>query len=350
MLRVGISGIGFMGMIHFLAYQKVPGVKVTAIASRDAKKRQGDWRGIKGNFGPPGEQMDLAGIDAYESVDAMLANPEIDLVDITLPPYRHAEVAIAALRAGKHVFCEKPLTLDAASSAEVVKTAKECNRILLVGHVLPFFPEYAWARSLIHSGDYGRLIGGHFRRTISDPAWLENYWDPMLVGGPMLDLHVHDAHLIRYLFGMPKAVVTKGRMQGECPQSWMSLFEFDDADLVVSASSGTIGQQGRSFLHGFEIQLEKATLIFEFAVIGETGQYLCKPTLLHADGTVSQPDLGDGDPSLAFEAEIEEVVNCISNGGTSAILGGELAGDAIAICHAQTESLRSRNAIELQST
>ena len=157
----------------------------------------------------------------------------------------------------------------------------------------------------------------------------------------MLDLHVHDAHFIRYLFGMPESVVTRGRLQGECAQSWLTLFNFADKDLVVSAASGTIGQQGRSFLHGFEIQLEKATIMFEFAVIGEEGKYLCPPTLLDSDGNVTYPDLGDGDPSLVFEAEIKEVVKCISASGTSAILGGDLAGDAISLCHAQTKSLVS---------
>lgn len=341
MLRVGISGIGFMGMIHYLAYQQVDGISVTAIASRDEKKRAGDWRGIQGNFGPPGEQMDLGDIKAYEKFEDLIADPDIDLIDITTPPYRHADAAIAALQAGKHVFCEKPLTLDAESSARVVQAAKSADRLLLVGHVLPFFPEYAWARSVIDSGDYGKLLGGNFRRTISDPAWLEDYWKPERVGGPMLDLHVHDAHFIRYLFGMPQSVSTHGRMHGECAQNWISVFQYDDPELFVSASSGTIGQQGRPFLHGFEIQLEKATLLFEFAVIGDTGAYTCPPTLLDSEGQVTRPELGDGDPLLAFQAQIAEVARSIASGEASPILGGELAGDAIAMCHAQTKSLQS---------
>jgi predicted dehydrogenase len=141
MLRVGIAGIGFMGMIHYLAYQQVAGVKVTAIASRDPKKRAGDWRGIQGNFGPPGEEMELGDVETHETIEELFANPNVDIVDVTLPPFRHAEVAIAALNAGKHVFCEKPLTLDAVSAAEVVAAAKKHDRILLVGHVLQFFPE-----------------------------------------------------------------------------------------------------------------------------------------------------------------------------------------------------------------
>ena len=347
MLRVGIAGIGFMGMVHYLSYQKVAGVEVTAIASRDPKKRAGDWRGIQGNFGPPGEEMELGDIARHETIDQLLADDTVDLVDITLPPYRHVDVAIAALESGKHVFCEKPLTLDADSAAKVVETADRCGRILLVGHVLPFFPEYQWARSVVDSGEYGNLLGGHFRRTISDPTWLENYWDPAQVGGPMLDLHVHDAHFIRYLFGMPRSVTSRGRMRGECAESWLSLFNYDDSDLVVSASSGTIGQQGRPFLHGFEIWLERATLAFEFAVIGEEGKYLCPPTIFGPEGDATQPELGDGDPMNAFVHQLTEVTECISSGKTSAILGGGLAGDAITLCRAQTESIRTSSTVSL---
>ena len=339
MLRIGIAGIGFMGMIHYLAYQKVAGASVAAIASRDPKKRAGDWRGIQGNFGPPGEQIDLGDIKAYETIDELLADPEIDVIDITLPPFRHADVAMAALAAGKHVFCEKPLTLEAESAAAVVATAKRHDRILLVGHVLPFFPEYKWARAVVDGGQFGKLRGGHFRRVISDPTWLENYWDPELVGGPMLDLHVHDAHFIRYLFGMPKSLITRGRLQGDCAESWLTLFNYEDPDLVVTAASGTIGQQGRPFLHGFEIQLEQATLAFEFAVIGEEGKYLCPPTLFGPDGKATCPELGDGDPLVAFGHQLTEVVNCVRAGRSSEILGGDLAGDAIALCQLQTQSL-----------
>ena len=60
MINVGIAGIGFMGMIHYLAYQKIRGVKVRAICEQDPKRLAGDWRTIKGNFGPQGEMMDLS--------------------------------------------------------------------------------------------------------------------------------------------------------------------------------------------------------------------------------------------------------------------------------------------------
>ena len=85
MFHVGIVGIGFMGMIHYLAYQRLRGVKVHAICEQDPLRRGGDWRTIKGNFGPPGELMDLSGVAQYADLDAMLADPKLDLIDICLP-------------------------------------------------------------------------------------------------------------------------------------------------------------------------------------------------------------------------------------------------------------------------
>ncbi len=72
MVRIGIVGVGFMGMIHYLAARKLKNARVTAICSRDPKKRSGDWRGIRGNFGPPGTKIDLSKIKKYERLDQLL--------------------------------------------------------------------------------------------------------------------------------------------------------------------------------------------------------------------------------------------------------------------------------------
>jgi len=151
-MNVGIVGIGFMGMIHYLAYRKVRGAKVTAIATRDAKRLAGDWRGIKGNFGPPGEMMDLGSIGRYADWREMLKDPKVDTVDICLPPALHAEVALAALAAGKHVIVEKPISLETGDAQRMAKKARDAGKLLMVAHVLPFFPEYAFAREAVQSG------------------------------------------------------------------------------------------------------------------------------------------------------------------------------------------------------
>ncbi|MEX0676153.1 MAG: Gfo/Idh/MocA family oxidoreductase [Pirellulales bacterium] len=347
MLRVGIAGLGFMGMIHYLAYQKVKGVKVAAMCETQRERLAGDWRKIKGNFGPAGKKMDLSGIDKYERLDEMLASPKLDLVDICLPPSAHAPVAIAALKAGKHVFCEKPIALVAADAARMVKTAQAAGRQLMIGQVLPFFPEYAYAYKAVKSGQYGRLLGGHFKRVISDPLWLADFYDPRKIGGPMLDLHVHDAHFIRLLCGMPKSVFTTGRMRGEVAEYFVSQFAFDDPALVVSVMSGVIEQQGRAFSAGFEIHLQRATLLYDFAVIGGKPQVNMPLSVLTADGKVERPKMKSSDPVDSFADELTEAAGTVKSGKPSALLDGRLARDAIVLCQKQTESIRKRRPVAI---
>jgi predicted dehydrogenase len=345
MARVGIAGLGFMGMIHYLAYQKVPGAKVVAMCEQDPVRLAGDWRSIKGNFGPPGQVMDLTGIARYSDVAALIADPQVDVVEICLPPAAHAEVTLAALRAGKHVFCEKPIALNGADARAMVAQAGEQGRLLFIGHVLPFFPEYQWAYRTVTGGEYGRLLGGHFKRIISDPLWLKDFYDPHKVGGPMLDLHIHDAHFIRVLCGMPRRVSTTGRMRGEVAEFFTSQFEFDDPGLSVTATSGVIQQQGRAFTHGFEIHLERATLLFDFCVLDGQGVTTMPVTLLTADGRLERPAMPSSDPVDAFVSELAEVQACCQSGRSSPLLDGALAGDALALCERQTESLRRRSAV-----
>jgi len=346
MIRVGIAGIGFMGMTHYRAYEKITGVKVAAICEQDLKRLSGDWRSIKGNFGSRGEIVDLAGVAAYRDLDEMLSDGRLDMIDVCLPPAWHAEAAIAALEAGKHVFCEKPIALDPADADRMVRAAKRAGKLLMIGHVLPFFTEYQFARNIIADGKYGAPLGGHFKRIISDPNWLRDFYDPDKVGGPMLDLHVHDAHFIRLIFGMPEAVHTVGTMRGEVAERFSTQFIYDPPRMVTAAS-GVIDQQGRPFTHGFELYLEKATLLFDYMALPKLGDSLAPLTLLTSDGRASRPKLGSADPVDAFTAELKEVVRAIRAGEPSPLLAGELARDALLMCKKQTESLRKNRTVKL---
>jgi predicted dehydrogenase len=344
MINVGIVGIGFMGMIHYLAYQQVRGVKVTAIATRDKKRRAGDWRGIQGNFGPAGRQMDLRRVRGYADWHELVDDPAIDVVDICLPPALHAEVSLAASAAGKHVFCEKPIALVPRDAERMVRAAEKAGKQLLIGHVLPFMPEYAFARNAIESGKYGKLLGGHFKRVIADPQWIPDFYDPQRIGGPVVDLHIHDAHFIRLVCGMPSAVFSTGRLRGEVVEFVDTQFLFDEQRLAVSATSGVIAQQGRSFTHAFEIYLERATILYDSAVFAGQPTTATPLTLLTADGRVRRPALKAVD---AFAAEIAEVVRAVKGNRPSELLGGGLARDALAICQRETESVQSGRLVRL---
>src|SRR4051794_25876284 len=137
MAGIGIVGVGFMGMIHYLAARKLGDGRVVALCSRDPKKLDGDWTGIQGNFGPKGTQMDLSGQARHARFDDLLADPAVDLVDLCVPNDEHAPLAIKALEAGKHVLVEKPIALTAADADAMLAAARASGKLLMVAHVLP---------------------------------------------------------------------------------------------------------------------------------------------------------------------------------------------------------------------
>src|SRR5262245_23476617 len=162
MVRIGIVGIGFMGMIHFLAAQRLKGkAEVRAICTRDPKKRAGDWTGIHGNFGPRGAKVDLTGVQAYETLEEILHDPEVDLIDVCLPTHMHPPVTLEAIKAGKHVLVEKPIALTEVDADRMLHAALVARRLLLVGHVLPFFPEFRFAYEFVRSGKGGKVLAAH---------------------------------------------------------------------------------------------------------------------------------------------------------------------------------------------
>lgn len=343
MVRVGIVGLGFMGMTHYHAWQQVRQARVTAICTRDAKKRAGDWRGIRGNLGgPAGQQVDLKGVIAYANWLELLADANVDLVDICLPTSMHASVAVAALRGGKHVLCEKPLALEPRQAKKILGAAEASGKLLLAAQVLPFFPEYRYLHDVVRSGRYGRMLGGHFKRIISDPLWVKDFFDPQGAGGPVIDLHVHDAHFIRLLCGMPKAVFSTGRWRGEVVSFVNTQFLFGEGGPTVTAASGVIDQQGRTFTHAFEVHLEQATLVYDFSVFDNQPTTSLPLTILDRKGRILRPELKQVD---AFVAELTEAARAVRIGEPSLQLRPQPAYDALLLCHLQQESVRRGRAV-----
>jgi predicted dehydrogenase len=327
-----------MGMIHYLAARKLKGARVTALCSRDPKKLAGDWRGIRGNFGPPGEVMDLSKVKRYDRLDALLADPDIDLVDVCNPTHLHAPTALAALRAGKHVIVEKSIALEPREADAMLKAAGRAGKLLMVAHVLPFFPEFAYAAEVIRAGTYGRLLGGHFKRVISRPDWSTDIADAAKTGGPAIDLHIHDTHFIGLVCGVPAKVFSSGVIENDAVQYLTTLYLYGPGGPAVSCSSGAVAQNGRMFVHGYELYLERATLVYESGT--------APLTVLTADGKAKQPKLpGGGDATTAFTLELQAAVNGVNARKAPDLLSGQLARDALVLCYKECESVRTGRAV-----
>lgn len=341
MVRVGIAGLGFMGVTHYRAYKKIRGARVEAVATRDPKKLQGDWRSVGGNLPTPiGGFEDLSGIRRYSNLDDLFSDPDIDMIDICLPSYLHAEAAIKALRNGKHVFVEKPIALTVEDADKMVKVAKEQGRYLMVGQVLRFFPEFALIKRMQQEGKYGKIRGAFFKRVITRPTWSDWFSDPQKSGGAVVDLHIHDSDFVQYLFGMPKAVFSRGLIGENGDVEYIfTQYIFDDPDLCVSAESGMIAMSGLTFEHGYAVYFERATVRFD-SLWGNP------PLLFTQDGKKKRVRVAQRD---AFVDELSYAINCIRKGVEPEIISGEAARNSLLICLKEKESVLTGKPVEISA-
>ena len=134
-VRVGIIGLGFMGTTHYGIHKSNPKAEITAIADVDAAKRKGDIRKVIGNIGggDNSKPMDLTGIKTYADGMDLINDPNVDVVDICVPTFLHCQYAVAALKAGKHVFCEKPLARNVKEAEAIIAEAKKSDKFFTVG-------------------------------------------------------------------------------------------------------------------------------------------------------------------------------------------------------------------------
>lgn len=339
MVRVGIAGIGFMGVTHFKAYQQVDEARVAAIFTRDERKLAGDWSDVRGNFGGAGGTQDLTGIRRHNSLESLLQDGDIDLVDICLPTHLHRSVAEQALAAGKHVLVEKPVALNLEDADAMIAAGRRSGRLLMVAQVLRFWPEFALLASLIESEEHGPLRALHFKRVIAQPDWSGDNWfsDSSRTGGPVVDLHIHDSDFIRHLFGMPQSVRCSGRGQGSEIDYIVSAYSYDNRDAVITSQCGAVAQKGREFEHGFEAYFERAMLTYN-----STSQPI--PQLVRGSEVEElQPSGEDG-----FAAQCREVAAAVTRGEAGEMLDPKSARDSLALVLAEAEAVRTGEPVRVR--
>ncbi len=343
MTRIGIVGLGFMGYTHFEGARDISGGKVTAFATRNAAKLSGDWTSIQGNFGPPGGQVDVSDLKCYSDYNELLADPDIDLVDVCLPTDKHFNVVMESLAAGKPTLVEKPISVDPEQARQMVAAADKAGVPLLVAHVLPF----SFAAKAIQSKEFGKLKAGHFKRVICPPDWSNDMSDFRKLGGWGIDLHIHDNHFIAHACGKPDAVFSTGLLQDGFVNHVHTSYVYGSDGPAISAVSGGIAAKGLAFGHGFELYFEDATLLFDAGTYGGDWVVNRPLSLVASDGSVTAVDLPEGDKwCAAFTQELQVAVNHLQ-GQPPGPLSSNLALDALNICYAEAKSIQDGTIVPL---
>jgi predicted dehydrogenase len=196
-LRVGLIGTGFGKTTQLPGFQAREDVEVVAVCSGQLAKAQAT-----------AQEFHIR--SAYNDYREMLAKETLDLVSVVTPPQLHKAMTLAALQAGAHVLCEKPMALDVAEAQAMCEAARHAKRIGMINHEFRYQPWRAYAKTLIDEGYIGRPYHinvfqlANFR---GDPLRPWNWWSNAAQGGGMLGAigsHVVDA--IRYCVGEPIAI------------------------------------------------------------------------------------------------------------------------------------------------
>lgn len=299
-MRIAVIGLGFMGSTHLKAWKNIPEAEIAAVVSQDEKKLGGDLSGIQGNIGGPGEKMDFSRVKKYHRAEEALADAEIEAVDICLPTDQHASVALAALRAGKHVLVEKPMALDGAAADQMLAEARQSGRVLMTGQVLRFIGAYRKTAERVKSGALGAVRSALFRRRCAAPAWSKWLADPAKSGGGVFDLLIHDVDYCVHLLGKPAAVSATG-----CEKLERGI------DVIVGEFH--YPSIGSVVITGGWHHPKSYPFSMEFTIVGDNGtlDYSSegRPLALYgADGEKQIVDAGEAD---LFAEELKYFTDCV---------------------------------------
>jgi len=339
-IRVGIVGTGFMAVAHIRAYQQVQGIEIGALCNPSGRNLNGDFSDVHGNVGSDEPvKLDMTGVTAYRSLNELLTDESIDLIDITTPTFLHHEQALAALASGKHVLCEKPLARTSAQAREIVGAADNATGFFMPAMCLRFWPEWKWVKDAIDDNRFGKPLSARFRRVAEAPAWGQtSFLDGKKSGGALLDLHIHDADFSAYCFGRPSHVYAQGhtKVSGEIDHV---LAQYTvDCGAAVSAEGSWAMAKGFGFNMAYTVNFENATVDYEL-VRGEEALKLFEPD---KEPQILKLDAGDG-----YTGQIAHLVECIQSGKAPSIVTAQDGLISVELCEAAEQSIDSGERVTL---
>lgn len=301
MVNIAIIGLGVIGIAHYNAYKRIVGAHVVAAADGrpDAGARLGADSGVR----------------VYPSMEELLQNEAVDVVDICTPTHLHAEMAEYAFAHGVHVICEKPMALTTAETARMIAAADKAGKLLMIGQVVRFTRPYEYLKSIIDSGELGRPVHAEFKRLGQIPDYSYQSWmrDRQKSGGTLYDYSIHDLDFAQYAFGMPQAVSCINHPLRDEQDYVVSQLMYDD--LLVTVTGG--------FYRCNIPTVNDYLVVFEDGYVQYRGYKLVK--------NGQEIDLSQfGEPNRdGLQKELAHFVDCAANGAPSAVISADDAQNTI---------------------
>ncbi|MCC6945953.1 MAG: Gfo/Idh/MocA family oxidoreductase [Thermomicrobiales bacterium] len=341
--RLGMIGIGDMAAVHAAGAQRL-GIPLAIAAGRNPAKAREFASSTGGTF--------------YDSVEAMLADSSVTAVDLCVPNDLHRSLAEHAFAAGKHVFCEKPIAMTLEDADAMIDGAKQAGVVLMIGHVVRFWPEYARVREGIKTGEFGKVEWLSMRRLtgLSSAMTDRDNWraDASRGGGAVLDLQIHDLDVLCWLLGDPRSIYSRGVKSSL--GTWDHVLTAASFDGVTAMIEASFLMQGYPFEISFHVVTEKGTIGYRyspmaFALHGLTGESEGGESAEQAPSLKLMPAGSDPVPlytprrdsfDVAIDGEIQEFVDAVTENRAPAC-SGEDARRSLAVALASLESCESGN-------
>jgi predicted dehydrogenase len=252
-MKLAVLGYGFMGSAHLAAMQRIDGVTVNSVSSRTRPSADRPARGnLKLESGPLPEDVVW-----YPDWKEILKDPEIDAVDVCLPTDLHKEAILAALAAGKHVLCEKPMALNVEECDAILAAVKQSRQVFMVGQVLRFMFPYQYAADFIAQVGREAVTRCVLQRSTGYPGWGGWLGEEKRSGGAILDLLSHDLDQVLRTVGPPRLLSAVS--QGEV-DTMRARLNYEDG-LVVQVEGGWFASDV-PFSASFEVETADTLLSF----------------------------------------------------------------------------------------
>ena len=333
-INVAVAGLGFMGVTHLRVHQQLRHARVVAVCDAQRLPVHGVLRGVNGNITSSADINLGPQVKVYREFAELLADSDVELVDICTPTSFHPAQAIAALKAGKHVLCEKPVAQNAADARKVLQAATTSRKFFMPAMCMRFWPGWAGLKKIVAEKTYGRVLAADFRRLSAKPTWAAA---GSHFGGALFDLHIHDTDFVNFLFGTPESVFSTGvRDANGSVDHVVTQYFFPDGPVVHAEGSWLLPQ---GFHMSFTLHCERAALDFDLAR-GKDALQLIRPG---KKAVTVKLAAGDG-----YAAEIRYFVDCVARGRAPAVVNAQDAVTALAICEAEEKSVLGGKLISLR--